>query len=386
MTITKVTKGRSFGGAIDYLFYERAGPQLEREQELLRALDRPESPEMSRDGPELEEDLERSKSPLGREDEVEGKAERKLRGELITGNVAGRTPEEIQREMEAVAARRPEVERKVLHTSISTRAEDNVTPETQARMAEMYAARRGLDKTAWIAVRHENDHGEFHMLSPSVDYKGRTISDSKDFERSEEIARNLTREFNLTPDIPSKESMRKCLTQAEMKYGARTGKPSARAVLQEITDDVISRGVTATEFIERLEERGVEVVPYFDRKNEVRGIGYRLDGKLMRGSDLGRGYSWPGLQKEWPHHRQYREGRVEYERERDYPAISKAGEREEERIRAATARERRDDERADRATGRTTETDSRTTKSHREESDPPATERGRVHETSVPAH
>src|SRR4051812_43745886 len=98
MTISKISKGRSFGGALDYLFYERAGPQLNREQELLRALNRPELPEMNRDGPGREEDLERLKSPPGQEEEVDGKAERKVRGELIAGNVAGRTIEEIQRE------------------------------------------------------------------------------------------------------------------------------------------------------------------------------------------------------------------------------------------------------------------------------------------------
>lgn len=264
MTSTKVTKGRSFGGALDYLFYERAG--LERERELLRALNQPELPEQNRHGPEREEDLLRSKLPPGQDEAVEGKGEWKLRGELLAGNVAGRTVDEIQREMEAVARRNPEVERHVLHVAISTREEDNVTSEIQARMAELYAARRGLDKTVWIAVRHENDHGEFHILASAVDYRGRTISDSKDFERSEEIAKGLTREFNLTPDIPSRESMRKCMTQAEMKYAARTGRPSTRAVLQEIADDVIGRGATATEFVERLEERGVQVVPYIDEK------------------------------------------------------------------------------------------------------------------------
>ena len=104
MTITKVTKGRSFGGALDYLFYERAG--LEREQDLLRALNQPGLPEQNRDGPEREEDLLRSKSPPGQDEEVEGKGERKLRGELIAGNVSGRTVEEIQREMEAFAGQK----------------------------------------------------------------------------------------------------------------------------------------------------------------------------------------------------------------------------------------------------------------------------------------
>ena len=42
-----------------------------------------------------------------------------------------------------------------------------------------------------IAVRHENDHGEFHILASAVDYRGRTVGDSKDFERSEEIAKEL---------------------------------------------------------------------------------------------------------------------------------------------------------------------------------------------------
>jgi hypothetical protein len=45
--------------------------------------------------------------PPGQDEAVEGKGERKLWGELIAGNVAGRTIEEIQREMEAFAGRNP---------------------------------------------------------------------------------------------------------------------------------------------------------------------------------------------------------------------------------------------------------------------------------------
>jgi hypothetical protein len=298
--ITKISKGRSFGGAIDYIFYGRELTRAEREQELLRALNRPELAEMEREGPEREEGLARSTSPpeeVAEDKAVEKKVERELRGEIIAGNVAGRTAEEVRQELQAVADHRPEVERKVVHFIFATRAEDNVGPATQAQLAREFAKRLGSDKTAWFSVPHKNIHGEVHTVYPAVDFKGRPLDDSKDFERAEEVARQLTKEFGLTPDIPSRESMRKSLTQAEMKYAERTGKPSTRAQLQEITDEVIARGVTATEFVERLEERGVEVVPYFDKKDEVRGIGYRLDGKLMRGCDLGRGYSWPGLQK-----------------------------------------------------------------------------------------
>lgn len=254
--------------------------------------------------------------------------------------MAGRNAQELWREFDTLASLNPEVQRIVFHCAIGIPAEDNVTPETKIRIAEKFAVGMGLDKTMWVAVEHdEHAHQEIHFVAALVGFDGKTISDSRDFERGEEIIRGLEKEFGLREVEPSREAVRRSPTQREYKYFERTGVLSTRVRLQEHVDSAIGRGATATELIERLEERNIEVIPYVTEAGEVRGISYRLDGKVMKGGDLGRGYTWQGLQKDWPKHSEYRQGRITYDHAREYAAVSQARGREDERQRELQSRE-----------------------------------------------
>jgi len=70
-----------------------------------------------------------------------------------------------------------------------------------------------------------------------------------------------------------------------------------------------------TEFLRRLQAKGVQVRPNVARTGHVSGISYRLDRVAVKGSGLGRAYSFEGLQ---------REQGVRYDRARDLPALEHA--------------------------------------------------------------
>lgn len=328
--------------------------QKEREREIEEALNErgevekdragPEKSERTPDAAEREPQLrhrdDNARSHQERDDNERGQQrghpardkEKEPRGRIIAGNMAGRNEQELEAEFEAVASRRPDVERKVLHAIIGIPAEDKVSGETKVRISERFADGMGLGNTTWVAIEHdEHDHTEIHHVSSLIDLDGKTIPDSKDYERAEEIMRRIEKEFGLREVEPSREAMRRSPTQKEMKHFERTGVLSTWLRLQAHVDEAIGRGATATELIERLEERGIDVIPYRNEEGDVRGVSYRLDGKVMRGRDLGRGYTWPGLQKEWPKDKEHRQGRVEYDHARDYEALSHAGSREDER-------------------------------------------------------
>ncbi len=350
--IGKISKGRSFSGLLAYLFKEKEREHLEREQESTReqqkeraqeldeALNSREHVERDRAGPERGE---RSAKAEAGESEREPPAdghEKESRGKIIAGNMAGRNAQELWREFDTLASLNLELQRVVFHCAIGIPAEDKVSPETKIQIAERFAVGMGLDKTMWTAVEHdEHAHQEIHFVAALINFDGKTISDSGDFERGEEIIRGLEKEFGLREVESSREAMRRSPTQKEYKYFERTGVLSTRVRLQEHVDNAIGRGATATELIERLEERKIEVIPYVTEAGEVRGISYRLDGKVMRGSDLGRGYTWQGLQKDWPKHSALRQGRITYEHPRDHEAISQARGREDERQRELRSRE-----------------------------------------------
>jgi hypothetical protein len=61
--------------------------------------------------------------------------------------------------------------------------------------------------------------------------------------------------------------------------------------LQGHVEQALGDGPTASEFIERLQLVGVDVIPYVQDTGRVSGVTFRQGDELMKGSDLGRGFS-----------------------------------------------------------------------------------------------
>jgi hypothetical protein len=72
-----------------------------------------------------------------------------------------------------------------------------------------------------------------------------------------------------------------------------------------------------SQFLERMEAQGVAVLPNRAKTGHVSGVTFYRDGEAMKGSDLGRGYTWAGLQKRG----------VSYDPKRDEVALSRSKER-----------------------------------------------------------
>src|ERR1051326_874758 len=89
----------------------------------------------------------------------------------------------------------------------------------------------------------------------------------------------------------------------------------------EVIDSVTKHHPTLSELLDRLDERGVRVVPSIQKSGRLNGMSYELDDVRYRGSELGRGYTASGLQKA--------KG-VRYEPERDDPRLREAERRARE--------------------------------------------------------
>jgi len=334
--IAKISKGSSFGGILNYLFEHKDRPPPEREltqeekaKAVLEALNQPEIEEASRVGLERVEELTRISSVPPEGGGVYQDMKQEARGVIIAGNMAGRNARELEREFKSLADLQPEVERRVFHCSISTTKEDNVTPERQARIAEKFTERLGLVNTMWVAVRHENEHGEFHLVASRINYDGKVISDAKDFERGEKIVRKLEREFKLSRHKSSWETMRRAPTQGEIKFYERTGQCSFRIQLQAEVDAALKRSLPLPEFKLELERRGIQWHLKVDEMGRVQEGLYGYEAKVIRARKLGHGYTFEGLQKDWPD-QEHRAGRILYESERDYVEICRASRGEHE--------------------------------------------------------
>ena len=87
-------------------------------------------------------------------------------------------------------------------------------------------------------------------------------------------------------------------TRAEDRMARDRGLVSEKEQLKALIRDAAKDEPTMSEFVRRLQAEGVQVRANIARTGHVSGISYRLDRVAVKGSGLGRVYSFEGLQKE----------------------------------------------------------------------------------------
>lgn len=126
---------------------------------------------------------------------------------------------------------------------------------------------------------------------------GDVVSDSQDFRRLEDIMRGLEKEYGLREVAPSREAQRSAPTKGEIECAVRTGKPSEKMLMQSLVDKALAQGTDYKKFCAGLERQGVSVLPNEASTGRISGISFKHNDITMKGSDLGKGYTWGGLQK-----------------------------------------------------------------------------------------
>jgi len=347
--IAKVTSGGSFRGALDYLLnpkhkeQERAqereqGHRQGRQPEAERtpqpeAKTREEiSPkkEAQRAAPDSGEREHKQAETQGRETRPEhardlaDEYESGQRHRIIGGNMTGQNPRELSREFGLVRELRPDIEKPVHHVSISAGENDRLSVEQWQEIADTYIEKMGFQNSPHVVIQHcgtKRDH--IHILTSRIDFDRKMISEWQSKQRAEKVMREVEQKYDLERLPMSREVMRAAPSRGEQEVYERTGRMSAKLSLQGHVERALRDQPTATEFIERLQRVGVEAIPNLQSTGRVSGISFQQGEELMKGSDLGRGFSWGALQNRG----------LDYDQERDRPAMEAA------KLRAETGRE-----------------------------------------------
>jgi hypothetical protein len=290
--IGKITGGASFGGALDYLMKPKE-PKQEHEKEQYK---------------------ERLKDAQRTPREPAPAFEAGERHRVIGGNMNGDTKGELAEEFRAVSRQRPDIKKPVHHASLSAGENDKITVEQWNEIAEKYVEKRGFGDSPYVVIQHRDgktDH--IHILTSRVDIRGKVISDWQCKERAEKVLRGIEKDYGLEQVKSSHEVERAAPKRGEIEHLRRIGELSAKMVLQGHVQAALQDKPSATQFIELLQLVGVETIPYV-KDGRATGVSFRKGKQLMKGSDLGRGFSWSALQ----------ERGLDYHQERDRPAIEAA--------------------------------------------------------------
>jgi len=249
---------------------------------------------------------------------------------LLDTNLSGRTPRTMAKEFGEVRALRPTLGKAVLHVALSVPPGEHLTDAQWRAVGQRYLAHMGFTDNQYVITRHtDTDHEHIHIIATRITFAGEVVSDSQDWKRQEALMREIERDYGLTPVAPSREVERKAPTKGEIEYAVRIGQPSLKQQLQGLCDAAMRDCHSFSNYVERLEVVGVDVIPTVQLNGaKLSGLLYRLDGQLMKGSDLGKAYSPAGLAKRG----------VTYEQDRDFAAVRRCLEREARREFDATNR------------------------------------------------
>jgi len=235
--------------------------------------------------------------------------------EIVGGNMLGQNAKELASEFALSRELKPNLSRVVYHASLSLPPGENLTDGHWSEVAERYMEGMGFKGAQFVAVKHTDTyHSHIHIIASRVRMDGSVVSESHDYRRSETQIRGLEQEFGLTPTAPSRDAASRAPTTGELQKGLRERKPSTRLTLQNVINQAARGRPTMSEFVSRLEGRNVAVIPNIAKTGHLSGISFRLDGEMMKGSDLGRSFTWQGLQKRG----------VNYDENRDFQRISQA--------------------------------------------------------------
>ena len=240
---------------------------------------------------------------------------------ILTSNMAGEDTDSLLAEFREQQQLNPNVKKSMVHANIRLPPDESLTPYQWAHVVDIYLDHLGYLDCPFVAFLESTgpNDAHVHIVASAIQDNGKRVSDSFDYYKGQKAMRKLEDYFGLRRVPNSWETGRKRPTYEEMNAVVRSGEPSVRYRLQKHVTDTAHGRPTLTEFLHRLQDRGVELAPRLTRKGRLTGVTYRLpDGGIMRGSDLGKDFAWPGLHQ--------RLG-VDYDPARDLPALLEARER-----------------------------------------------------------
>lgn len=248
---------------------------------------------------------------------------------IIGGNVACRSVKGLTREFKAISDLNPQVTVVAKHIALAFAPEDGeIADSLKVEIAMRLLDELGYENSQFLIVEHprsdhDHNHDHLHIAINVVGLDGERVKNGFEWRRTEKILRALETEHNLTPvvcswdakrSLPTKgqsERYRREVAAAEVDLTLPTPELPVSTKIQDLIDEVIPYSPTMTDYVARLQSKGVEVRPKITRTGLVQGFSYSLDGVAFQGAHL-QGCSFPKLQARG----------VNYERERDLPALT----------------------------------------------------------------
>jgi len=244
------------------------------------------------------------------------------RADVLSTNFTSMNPTTIRRELAMMKAMNPKLKRNTYHTSLNFAVGEKIDNQKMLQIAEEYLTKMGFDDNLHIIFRHhDSNHPHCHILALRNRFDGTVVSDSRNYQRSEQAIRELENKYNLVKVQSSNQAKRKAPNKDEIEMILRSGKPSKKLMLQEKVGEALRQSTTMQQFIDHLEQNHVNVLFNQASTGKVSGITYLILGFKIRGQALGNQYKFGSITKQ-----------INYEQNRDGQTIGQANSRTREKF------------------------------------------------------
>ena len=231
-------------------------------------------------------------------------------GRLIGGNMVGATVRELLNEFLTVRRMRPDIEKTTWHNSLRLPPGDYLDDEKWRDVVKDYMQRMGFSSAHPYCVWSHDDEAAVHIIASRIGFDGcvylgqnenlASTRHIQDLERSHSLRLTKGPEYidpNAEPEaLRPVPRDRAALRKSEIDHAVRTDQEPPKARLQQLIDAAVADAPSVVEMSERLESEGVLVRANLALTGTFNGFSFELFGVPFKGSELGKGYAWKGLQ------------------------------------------------------------------------------------------
>jgi hypothetical protein len=231
--IGKIMIGKSFGGCINYCLHDKIA-EKNKQQEVM-----------------------------------------KERAEVILYNQCFGNDKELTRQFNEVRQLNPKLSKPVLHVTLSLSQGENLPAYQLAEIAQACARDLGFSNNQYIAVLHKDTaHPHIHIVANRIGFDGRTVSDSKNYQKIAQLCRKMELKFELKQVLSPKRFLAK-----ELRNLPRLDKRKEK--LQEHIRESLAGAKNYQDFEQKMKALKYEVI-------RMRGIAFRDGQKVYtKGSEVG---------------------------------------------------------------------------------------------------
>jgi hypothetical protein len=221
--------------------------------------------------------------------------------EIVAGNLLGRTPWTLSREFAVVRQILPDCEKPVLHIPLRLPPGDSLANTVWTQIALRYFELMELSTDRpWILIRHDE---HVHLLTSRISYAGDLWYGKWEGLNHINATQILEREFNLTPTpgLEGANAKRPRLTSGQLAKIKDEGEtpeiPGKTYIAESIEAALALSDGTMDSFKHHLKIHGVTTQINQGKTSLVTGISYKFGEIKIKGSKVGRAYSWKNLLK-----------------------------------------------------------------------------------------